>query len=86
MSKILQDVNVGANIRSLRKLCKLSQDELCAKMATENRPMTQSTLTLIETGKRNIFASDMIAFKRVLDTSYDEIFKGLEPVSRYEQE
>lgn len=48
--------------------------------------MRQSTYAQIETGARNIFVSDLIALKRILGFSYDDIFKDLEPKSKYEAE
>jgi len=42
--------------------------------------MLQSTYAQIETGTRNIFVSDLIAIKRILNVSYDEFFKDLEPI------
>lgn len=35
---------------------------------------------------RNIFISDLLALRIILHTSFEEMFKGLEPLNRYEQE
>ena len=48
--------------------------------------MSQSNYALIESGKRNIFLSDLITIKEILNISYDELFDGLTPLSRYEEE
>ncbi|MGL5434532.1 MAG: helix-turn-helix domain-containing protein [Lachnospiraceae bacterium] len=84
MSKIIQDVSIGTNIQKLRKAKGFTQKDLCAKLDLASRPMIQSTLAQIETGSRNIFASDLIAIKRILGISFDELFEGLEPIKKSE--
>lgn len=83
MAKILQDLSIGDNLRALRKKRGLTQNDVCAQMAHMGRPMLQSTYAQIESGSRNIFVSDLIALKRVLHASYDDLFRDLEPVNKY---
>lgn len=83
MAKILQDLSIGDNLRALRKKRGLTQNDICAQMAHMGRPMLQSTYAQIESGSRNIFVSDLIALKRVLHASYDDLFRDLEPVNKY---
>ena len=85
MAKLLQDISIGRNLQRLRKTRGLTQNEVCAKLALAGRPMSQSTYAQIETGARNIFVSDLIALKTILNTSYEEMFKGLQPINKYEQ-
>lgn len=85
MAKLLQDISIGSNLQRIRKARNLTQNDVCAKMAIEGRPMLQSTYAQIESGKRNIFISDLIALKKVLHTSYEEIFEGLVPINKYER-
>lgn len=80
MPKVLQDISIGKNIQILRKARGMTQVELCSQLGALGRPMLQSTYAQIETGTRNIFVSDLIAIKRILNVSYDEIFKDLEPI------
>lgn len=84
LSKILQDISFGDNLRKIRKKRGLTLEEVSAQMAIQGRPIVISTLSSIENGKRNMFTSDLIAIKRVLNTTYDEIFAGLEPLNRYD--
>ena len=86
MTKVLQDVNVGIGLARARNRSGLTQEAACARMAQHGRPMLQSHLANIEAGRRNIYASDLIAFSRVYGASIDEFFAGLEPVSRYQSE
>lgn len=86
MTKILQDVNLGTNLKRLRKSKGLTQEEVCAKLALAGRPMLQNNYAQIETGKRNIFLSDLIALKEIYNVSYEEFFINLKPVSKYDSE
>lgn len=83
MAKILQDLSIGDKLRALRKKRGLTQNDVCAQMAHMGRPMLQSTYAQIESGSRNIFVSDLIALKRVLHASYDDLFRDLEPINKY---
>jgi len=44
----------------------------------------QNNYAQIESGKRNIFLSDLIALKEIFGVSYDELFKDLKPISKYD--
>ena len=84
MSKILQDINIGKNIQKLRKARGLTQKDVCAQLTILGRPMLQSTYAQIETGARNIFVSDLIVLKEVLKVSYDDFFRNLKPINKYD--
>lgn len=84
MSKIIQDVNIGANIQKIRKFKGLTQDDMIAKLDLSGRPMIKTTYSQIETGKRNIFASDLVAVSRILNVTIDSFFENIEPVNKYE--
>lgn len=86
MAKILQDLSIGYNLQSLRKKQGLTQKDICAQMALLGRPMLQSTYAQIESGRRNIFVSDLIALKRILRADFSDFFKDLEPINKYEEE
>lgn len=83
MAKILQDLSIGDNLRTLRKKRGLTQNDVCAQMAQMGRPMLQSTYAQIESGSRNIFISDLIALKRVLRADYGDFFTDLEPINKF---
>jgi len=86
MTKIIQDVNIGINLQNIRKSKGLTQEQVCAKLSIIGRPMGQSTYAQIETGARNIFASDLIALKSILNVKYDDMFRGLSPINKYDME
>ena len=84
MTKILQDINLGTNLKRIRNSKGLTQEEVCAKLSVMGRPMMQNNYAQIESGKRNIFLSDLIALKEIFGVSYDELFKDLKPLSKYD--
>ena len=102
MAKLIQDLSIGGNLRKLREARGLTQEELsrlaafftvlgdllavCARMAQLGRPMLQSAYSQIETGRRNLFVSDLIALRTVLNAQYDDFFRGLVPIDRYKDE
>ena len=72
MTKIIQDINLGRKLQELRKAKGLTQEDICAQLAVNGRPMLQS--------------SDLIVLKRIFNVSFDEIFRDLEPVNKYDSE
>ena len=76
MAKLIQDLSIGGNLRKLREARGLTQEDVCARMAQLGRPMLQSAYSQIETGRRNLFVSDPIALRTVLNAQYDEFFSG----------
>ena len=69
MAKLLQDCNIGSNIQKLRVSRGMTQADLVAALDEYGKEMSMSTLSQIENGKRNIFVSDLIRIKMVLDVS-----------------
>ncbi len=79
MQKFLQDVHIGSNLQRLRQKCNLSQTDMVTKMQLLGRSMSRANYAHIEQGVRNIYVSDLILFREILDISYEEFFEGLEP-------
>lgn len=86
MTKLLQDVNLGVNLKRLRNLKGLSQEAVCAQLATRGRPMLQSNYAQIESGKRNLFISDLLVLKEIFGADYSDIFRDLQPINKYDLE
>lgn len=73
--KIKQDgIQLGRNIRRIRKEQKIGQTELVTLMQLENVQITRETLVKIERGIQHIKATQLKAIKEILSTSYEEIF------------
>lgn len=77
MQKLLQDRNIGINLRRLRDEMGYTQSDVCAKLGLMGREMSINTYSLIENGRRNIFVSDLILFKKIFNVSFDAFFEGL---------
>ncbi len=85
MSKVLQDVSLGDNLKKYRKSRGLTQAEVCAKLTLLGRPMLQSNYAQIENGQRNIFVSDLVALKQIFGVSYNELFEDITIKSKYDE-
>ena len=75
--KIKQDscINIGQNIRSIRKSKGIGQTELVRRLQLIDVTMTRETLVKIERGIQHIQASQLRGIRDVLETTYDELLK-----------
>lgn len=74
--KIKQDtIQIGQNIRRIRKQKKIKQVEMVVKLQLLGIDMTRESLVKIERDIQHIYASQLKAIKEVLDTTYDELLK-----------
>ena len=72
--KIKQDkIQIGKNIRRIRKQNKLKQTEMVVRLQLMGMDMTREALVKIERGIQHIYASQLKAIKEVLGTTYDEL-------------
>ena len=73
--RIRQDekINIGKNIRRIRKERKISQKEMAEKIQLHQIPMSRETYVKIERGIRNIGASELKAISEILETSYEQL-------------
>ena len=76
--KIKQDIQIGINIRKIRKKCQLGQTDLVRLLQIEGCDMTRECLVKIERCVQHIQASQLQAIKKVLDTTYDVLIDGIE--------
>lgn len=77
MSKLIQDLSIGKNIKNLRKQNKMTQVDLCTKMQLYGSSLSVTSLAKIEGGYRNIKISDLVILKSIFDVTYDKFFKDL---------
>ncbi|MBQ8541187.1 MAG: transcriptional regulator [Clostridia bacterium] len=74
--KIKQDsIQIGANIRRIRKEKNIKQVDLVRLLQLEGIDMTRECLVKIERGVQHIYASQLRAIRDVLFTTYDELLK-----------
>lgn len=79
MEKIKQDMNIGKNIQKLRKDRHLSQKDVTIQMNLRGRMISVSGYAHIEQGRQNLYVSDLIMLKEILDVPYEAFFEGLTP-------
>lgn len=77
MQKIRTDMDIGNNIKDIRKKCGLKQKDVIAKLQLLNIDISQSTYAKIETNRMNIKVSELMALKKIFDVDIDEFFLGL---------
>jgi transcriptional regulator with XRE-family HTH domain len=66
-------VTFGARIRSARERAGLSQEDLAIRVKKSQR-----AISLYETGKRKMYADDLLAFAKILDISVIFLLTGEE--------
>ncbi len=64
---------IGKNIRKLRKNANLTQEMLSAKLQVEGCDITRSGLAKIEVGQRHLYPDEIIALRKILKTTYEEL-------------
>ena len=75
MQWILQDIPLGRNIQTVRMSRNMTQMQVVEKMQLIGSSISRSTYANIETGRRNIKASDLRALSEVFNVDYSEFFK-----------
>ena len=75
MQMILQDLPLGRNIRTIRLSKEMTQKEVAEKLQLMGSLISRTTLANIESGRRNIKASDLKALKILFAVDYSEFFK-----------
>ena len=75
MQWILQDIPIGKNIQNIRMKKNMTQAEVVGQLQLMGSSMSRSTLANIESGRRNIKASDLKALQKLFDVDYEEFFE-----------
>ena len=78
MPKLRQDINMGGNLREIRKRAGLTQDQVAAQLQVMGSEITRSIYSRYETGELNIKISDLIGLKKIFHCQYGDFFEGLE--------
>ncbi|MBQ6864815.1 MAG: helix-turn-helix transcriptional regulator [Clostridia bacterium] len=76
--KIRRDLNMGDNLKRLRKKAGLSQEKLCAQLQLQGCDIGRTTYAKYEAGELNIRASVLVQLKKLYNCTYDDFFDGLE--------
>ena len=75
MQWILLDIPIGRNIQNIRMKKNMTQAEVVGQLQLMGSSMSRSTLANIESGRRNIKASDLKALQKLFDVDYEEFFE-----------
>ena len=74
--KIKQDrIQLGANIKRLRKEKRIKQIDLVREMQLRGVDMTRESLVKIERGIQHIYASQLRAIKEILNVPYEDLLE-----------
>ncbi|MBP3481128.1 MAG: helix-turn-helix transcriptional regulator [Clostridia bacterium] len=71
----LIEKKVGYNIKLLREKAELTQEMVSARLQIEGCDITRSALAKIEVGQRHLYPDEIILLRKILNVTYDEIFK-----------
>ena len=66
---------IGSNIRNLREKAGLTQEMLSAKLQVNGCDITRSAVAKIEVGQRHLYPDEVFLIKKILNVTYDDIFK-----------
>lgn len=72
------ELKVGNNIRILREKSGITQEQLAAKLQVNGCDITRSAVAKIEVGQRHLYPDEIILIKKILNVSYDDIFRIIE--------
>lgn len=75
MQWILQDIPIGRNIQNIRMKKNMTQADVVGQLQLMGSSMSRSTLANIESGRRNIKASDLKALQKLFNVDYKEFFE-----------
>ena len=77
--KLRRDLNMGENLRKLRKQNGFSQEKLCAELQRRSCDIGRTTYEKYESGELNIRISVLIQLRKIYGCTYDDFFDGLDP-------
>lgn len=73
MNKTIE-TKIGNNIRRIREQRRMTQDALAAQLQLNGCDITRSAVAKIEVGQRHLYPDEIILIRKVLNTSYEDIF------------
>ena len=77
MTKLLKNGEFAKNLKRLRLAAGLSQEQTVLKLQLLGSPISRSTYSLIESGKGNIFVSDLVGLRQIFKAEYYEFFENI---------
>jgi len=77
MDKLRPDLDIGGNLRKLRKNRGLTQEQMVAKLQLAGCDITRSVYSRYEINRLNIRVSELVVMRQILQCEYSEFFDGL---------
>ena len=82
--KLNDNLNVIAkNLRKYREEKNFSQPDICRELALMGITMFNNDIYKIEHNKRTVKDYELYAFCKVLEISYEQLFKGAEDIFKF---
>lgn len=75
--KIIAPDKFSQNLKRIRKSSGLTQEQTVARLQLMGFPISRSTYSLIEMGRRNIFASDLVGLQQIFKVDFKEFFEDI---------
>lgn len=75
--KLRQDIQIGDNIRNLRKQAGLTQEQVIARLQLQGIEISRSIYSQIECGTYNIRISELIALADLFGVDFNSFFENL---------
>lgn len=72
--RIVQDINIGDNLRQLRRRAQMTQAEVAAKLELQGLYVSREIYAQIEAGSHHIRVSVLLALKEIFRAEFEEIF------------
>lgn len=77
MQKLCPDMNIGTTIQRLRVEKNLTQEQIIAKMQVFGIEISRGTYAKLETNRRNIKLSELVALTQILDVDFNTLFADI---------
>ena len=65
---------VVQNIKTLRNIKGITQEQLAIKLQVNGCDITRSTIAKMEVGQRHIYIDELKSIKEILNIPFDELF------------
>lgn len=75
--KLKQDIQIGGNIRNLRKKTGLTQEQVITHLQLQGLEISHSSYSQIECGTYNIRISELVALAELFQVDFNAFFENL---------
>lgn len=75
--KLKQDMQIGGNIRRLRRKAGLTQEQVITHLQLQGHEISRSSYSQIECGTYNIRISELVALAKLFQVDFNAFFENL---------